>query len=140
MTQSKKVLITPAVLFSFIDRQHPKHTQSEAFFRFFAQESFHLFASNFSIIQTYNDLKKHISYGIAKDFVRTAYLGSIEILYPDEFVTRQALKLVLNNTGADLTLEQALINVLADKNKISQIASFEYTNFYFGIEPFSLPY
>lgn len=140
MTKSKKVLITTEVLFAFVDRQHPKHGEVDAYFRVFAQEQYRVFVSSFTIILTYNHLKKHISYSIAKDFLRTIYTGNIEIIYPDENTTKAAMKLVLNSTNIDLPLEQALENVIADKHQISQIASFEFQNFYFGIQPFSLPY
>ncbi|MBI4099930.1 hypothetical protein HY440_02885 [Candidatus Microgenomates bacterium] len=137
---SRKVLVTPTVLFAFTDRNHPRHSEASAFFRYFAQEKFHVFVTSFSIAKTYDQIKKHTSFSIAKDFLRIIYTGNIEIVYPDEVVTKAALKLLLTNTGVDLGLEHALINVIADRKQISQIAAFEYNNFYFGIQQFSLPY
>lgn len=140
MTQSKKILLTSSVLFSFIDRLAPKHSQAEAFMRYFAQEQYHVLVASVTIVETYKLLKENISYSLAKDFLRTIFLGSIEVIYPDEILTKTAIRLVLSNSGQDLDFDQALINVMADKNQIHAIASFEYSNFYFGIQPFSLPY
>lgn len=137
---SRKVLVTPSVLFAFIDRNHPRHQEADAFFRFFAQEKFHVFIASFSIVKTYDQIKKHMSFSIAKDFLRIAYTGNLEIVYPDELVTKAALRLILSNTAADLGIEHAIINVIADRKQVSQIATFEYQNFYFGIQAFTLPY
>lgn len=137
---SRKVLVTPAVFFAFIDRNHPRHAEASAFFRYFAQEKFHVFIASFSITKTYDQIKKHMSFSIAKDFLRIIYTGNIEVVYPDEALTKAAIRLLLSNTGPDQGVEQALLNVIADRRQISQIASFEYNTFYFGIQPFSLPY
>lgn len=137
---SHKVLVTPSVLFAYIDRNHPRHTEASAFFRYFAQEKFHVYVTSFSIVKTYDQIKKHMSFSIAKDFLRIIYTGNIEVVYPDEALTKAAIKLLLGNTGQDQGVEQILINVIADRKQIPQIASFEYNNFYFGIQPFSLPY
>lgn len=137
---SRKVLVTPSVFFAFIDRNHPRHSEASAFFRYLAQEKCHLFVAVFSITKTYDQIKKHMSFSIAKDFLRTIYTGNIEVIYPDEALTKAALKLLLTNTGQDQGLEHALINVIADRKQIPQIATFEYPTFYFGIQPFSLPY
>ena len=137
---SRKVLVTPSVFFAFIDRNHPRHQEADAFFRYFAQEKFHVSVASFSIVKTYEQIKKHMSYAIAKDFLRIVYTGNVEITYPDEALTKAALRLVFSNSGQDLGIEHALINVIADRKQISQVASFEYQNFYFGIQSFSLPY
>jgi predicted nucleic acid-binding protein len=81
-----------------------------------------------------------MSYSIAKDFLRAAFTGNIQILYPDEPTTRATLKLLLSDTQYEISYEQALINVMADRQQISQICSFEYSRFYFGINLFTLPY
>ncbi len=137
---SHKVLVTPSVLFAYIDRNHPRHTEASAFFRYFAQEKLHVYVASFSIVKTYDQIKKHMSFSIAKDFLRIIYTGNIEAVYPDEALTKAALRLLLSNTGQDQGIEQVLLNVIADRKQIPQIASFEYNNFYFGIQPFSLPY
>lgn len=137
---SKKVFITPSVFFAFVDRNSPKHNQADAFFRYFAQENFHLYTTTFSIIRTYDQIKKHISYSLAKDFLRVIFVGNIEIVYPDEAITKAAIKFVLGSTSFDLNMEQALTNVVADRMQIPQICSFEYSQFYFGINLFTLPY
>ncbi len=140
MTTSKKVLLTPSVMFAFVDRNHPKHNQASAYFRYFAQQQFQLFTSLSSAVRTYNDIRKHMSYSIAKDFIRGLFTGNIQILYPDEAATRATLKLLLSDTRYENNFEQALINVLADRHQIPQICSFEYSRFYFGINLFTLPF
>lgn len=138
--RSKKVFLTPAVFFAFIDRNHPKNQQSRAFFRYFAQEKYHLTTASFSVLKTYYQLRKHMSYSLAKDFLRTLFLGNIEIVYPDESMMKTALRLILQNTGFDLNFDQALTNIIADRKQIPQICSFEYSSFYYGLQLFALPY
>lgn len=138
--KSKNIFITSAVFFAFVDRNHPKHQQSSAYFRYFAKEKYHLTTASFSISKTYYQLRKHMSYPIAKDFLRALFLGNIEITYPDESMTKAALKLIFQNTGYDLTIDQALTNIIAYRAQIHQICSFEYSSFYFGISLFSLPF
>jgi predicted nucleic acid-binding protein len=140
MAVTKKVFLTPSVFFAFVDRNHPKHSQADAYFRFFTREQYQLFTTISSVIRTYNDIRKHMSYSIAKDFLRAAFTGNIQILYPDEPTTRATLKLLLSDTQYEISYEQALINVMADRQQISQICSFEYSRFYFGINLFTLPY
>jgi len=140
MTTSKKVLLTPLVLFAFVDRNHPRHTQASAYMRYFAQQQFRVFVSITSVVRTYNDLRKHMSYSIAKDFLRAMFTGNIQILYSDEASSRATLKLLLSDVRYENNFEQALINVLADRNQIPQICSFEYSRFYFGINLFTLPF
>lgn len=140
MTTSKKVLITPQVMFAFVDRNHPKHSQASAFFRYFAQQQFQVFVSISSVVRTYNDIRKHMSYSIAKDFLRAMFTGNIQILYHDEALSRATLKLLLSDTRYENNFDQALINVLADHHQIPQICSFEYSRFYFGINLFTLPF
>jgi predicted nucleic acid-binding protein len=140
MAASKKVFLTPSVLFALLDRNHPKHSQADAYFRFFAKEQYQLFVTISSVVRTYNDIRKHMSYSIAKDFLRAMFVGNIQIVYPDEPTTRATLKLLLSDTQYEISFEQALTNVSADRRQISQICSFEFSRFYFGINLFTLPY
>jgi len=140
MTSSKKILLTANVLFAFVDRNHPKHRQAAAFMRYFAQEKFQVFVPLTEINSTYSQLKKHVSYGIAKDLLRTVFVGDLEILYTDEAAAKTALKLALTPGQGDISFNQVLLNVLADKNQISQICSLEFLKTYFGISIFNLPF
>jgi len=140
MTSSKKVLVTSSVLFAFVDRNHPKHRQASAFLRYFAQDKFQVFVPLSEINLTYSQLKKHVSYGIAKDFLRTVFVGDLEILYSDEATAKTALKLALTPGQGDVSFSQVLINVLADKNQIPQICTLDFLKTYFGISIFNLPY
>jgi len=140
MARSKKVYITQSAFFALIDRNHPKHPQAEAYFRYFAQEGFHLYTAIFTLNNVYEQLKKHISYSIAKEFIRSVYVGNIEVIYPDNPTTRTALKLILGGQGPDLELEQALINVISDRKQIPYICTLDQGQYFFGVQPFSLPY
>lgn len=140
MTSSKKVLLTSSVLFAFIDRNHPKHRQADAFLRYFAQNQFQVFVPLSEIITTFSQLKKHVSFGIAKDFLRTTYVGDLDILYPDEATAKTALKLALTPGQGDTSFSQVLLNVLADKHQISQICTLDFLKTYFGISIFNLPF
>lgn len=140
MTSSKKILVTASVLFAFIDRNHPKHRQAAAYLRYFAQNQFQVFVPLSEIITTFSQLKKHVSFGIAKDFLRTTFVGDLEILYPDEAAAKTALKLALTPGQGDTSFSQVLINVLADKHQIPQICTLDFLKTYFGISIFNLPF
>ncbi len=139
ITTSKKAFVTTSVFFAFIDRSHPNHSQAAAFLRFFAQEKFHLYTSNLCVIETYNQIRKNMSYSIAKEFFKAIFLGNIEIIRPDESEEKAALRLLFTEQNFDLSFDQALINVLADRRSISTVCSFKYTRFFFGITAFALP-
>jgi len=138
--RSKKVYITGSVFFAFVDRNHPKHPVAEAYFRYFAQEGWHLYTAGFTLTKTYGQLQKFISHSIAKEFLRSIYLGNIEIVYPDEPATKAAAKLILGSQSPELDLEQALINVISDRHQILFVCSLDYSQYFFGIQQFSLPY
>lgn len=138
--KSKKVFITNSVFFGFLDRNHPKHFEAEAYFRYFSQESYRIYTANFVLIKTYAHLRKHISFSLAREFLRASFTGNIEIVYPDEAITKAAVKLILGSQSPDLDLEQAIINVIADRNQIPYICSFDYSQYFFGLQPFVLPY
>ena len=138
MAISKKVFITESVFFAFIDRAHPKHSQATAFFRYFAQEQYHLYTSHFNLEKAYSQITEKISISLAKDFLRSISLGSINILYPDESDMKTTIK-TLVNYPTELTFSEALTAVLADKKSISQICTFEYLHPLFGLTVFYLP-
>lgn len=127
-------------MFAFIDRNHPKHQQASAYLRYFAQENFQVYTTLSSIIRTQKDLREHMSYSIAKDYLKTMFLGNIEVLYPDEAATKAALKLILSESQRDFSFDQVIINVMAERLQIPQICSFETSKFYFGITLFNLPF
>lgn len=139
-TLSKKVLIDASAFFAFVDRNHPKHSEASAYFRYFANQNYHLYTCSFVVTRTYDEIRRNISYALAKEFLRLIYLGNIEIIYPDDSWSKAAIKLVLGNTGLDFGVEHALVNVIADRRQIPQICSFENSSYYFGIQPFALPY
>jgi predicted nucleic acid-binding protein len=139
MIQSKKVLIASDVLFSFIDRVSAKHEQAAAYFRYFSQEEYQVYLDITSILTVYNTIHDDISTSLAKDFMRTIGLTDINIIFPDESDLKGAIKVLANTQASDLTLQKALISVLADKRKIGQICTFEYLHPLFGISLFYLP-
>lgn len=136
---SKKIFISKSGFYSFIDRAHPKHEHAAAFFRFFGQEQYLLFTDTFTINEAYNEIYNHISPSIAKDFLRTIFLGNINIIYPDESAIKAALKTLINYQSSELTFGQSLMAVLANRRGVSQIFTFDYLHPLFGQNVFYLP-
>jgi len=136
---SKKVYIAPSVFFAFIDRAHPKYQTAGAFFRYFALEQYALYSDAISINQAYDDIYRRISPSLAKDFLRSLSIGSFNILYPDQSDTKAALKTLVNYRTTDLTYSDAIIAVMANRNRITQVCSFEYLHPLFGLSLFYLP-
>ncbi len=139
MSLSKKVFITPSVFSAFIDRGHPKHEQVSAFFRYFAQEEYQLFTDNTTLITTYTQIYTDISPSLAKDFLRTIPFSSINVLYAEENDTKAALKALVTYKSTDLTFPEALIAVLAVKQRISIVCTLNYLHPLFALELFYLP-
>lgn len=136
---SKKVYLAPSAFCAFIDRAHTKHDQAVAFFRFFAQEEYQLFTDSINMVQAYNTIYKDISPSLAKDFLRSVSLGSINTLHPDESDTKAALKTLTLYRSTDLTYPEAVMAVIANRNRIPQICTFSYLHNLFGLSLFYLP-
>ena len=136
---SKKVFIASDLFVSFIDRAHPKHIHAVAFFRYFASERFELYSNMPIVIATYQKVYKDISPSIARDFLRALSLGNINIIFPDEADFKAALKALITYQSTELTFEEALMSVEADKRRIPAICTFEYLHPMFGITTFFLP-
>lgn len=136
---SKKVFLASSSFFAFIDRAHPMHEQSAAFFRYFAQEQYSLFTDLPTIIETYRLIYAGISPSLAKDFLRTMGISSMNMLYPDESDAKAALKALVTYQSTDLTYNNAIMSVLAYRRGITQICTFEYLHPLFGLTAFYLP-
>lgn len=138
-TTSKRVYISPSVFYAFIDRAHIKHEQASAYFRYFAQNNYALFASIVDITEVYSDLCKRMSPSVGKDFLRSLFLSDINILYPEESEVKLALKTQLNYGNEQLKYPEALRATVAQKRGIQSVATFEFLHSLFGIENFFLP-
>lgn len=136
---SKKVFIAPSVFVALIDRNHPKHSQAAAYFRYFAQESFSVFTGYMSILEAYKRLSSDISPSLAREFLRAIVLSSINLLYPTEGDLKAAVKTMAVSTASDVKLDEAQMAVLASRNNIPQIATFDYLHPLFGLSVFNLP-
>lgn len=136
---TKKVYVSPSGFFALINRAHPKYNQASAYFRFFAQENYTLFTDTLTLSETYEQIYKEISPSLAKDFLRTAFLGEINIIYPEESDIKAALKTLVSYQSTDLTFNQALRAVLANRRGVSQIFTFDYLHPLFGQTMFYLP-
>ncbi len=137
--QSKKVFIDSSVFYAFINRAHPQHSQAAAFFRYFAQENFQVFTSYSTIETTYSLIYQKISPSLAKDFLRGISLSSINVLYPTESDLKASLKALVNFRTTELTLKDSETAVLANRNSISHVCTFEYLHPLFGLTAFYLP-
>lgn len=136
---SKKVFIASDLFVSFIDRAHPKHIHAVAFFRYFASERFELYSNMPIVIASYQKIYQDISPSIARDFLRALSLGNINIIFPEESDFKAALKTLITYQSTELTFEEALMSVEADKRRIPAICTFEYLHPLFGISTFFLP-
>jgi predicted nucleic acid-binding protein len=137
--QSKKVFVASDILFIFIDRAHPKHIQSAAFFRYFAQQRYQLFTSVVSVNQVYQQIYDKISPSLAKDFIKALALSSINVIYPEEADFKTTTKTLSTYNSNELNFEEALMTVLCHKKNIPQICTFNYFHRIFGLTPFYLP-
>ena len=137
--QSKKVYIAPDGFVSFIDRAHPKHAQAAAYFRYFAQEKYQLYATVLTINETYTTMYNTISPSLARDFLRAISLSSVNIVYPENAELKQAIRIVESSNSVDLTFAKAMMAVVCNKKSIPQIATFEYLHALFGLQVFYLP-
>src|SRR3989344_1059507 len=135
---SKRVYIAPNVFVAFIDRASPKHTHAAAFFRYFALEEYVLFTDTVSMVAAYNQIYERISPTLAKDFLRALDLGSINMLYPDESDIKAALKTLITYRSTDLALPEALMAVMANRNRIQSICTFEFLHSLYGLQAFFL--
>jgi predicted nucleic acid-binding protein len=136
---SKKVFIAPSIMVAFVDRAHPKHEQASAFFRYFAQEEYLLFTDTPSMMASYEQIYREISPSLAKDFLRTLALSNINVIHHDESDMKAALKALVNYQSTELTFQEALMAVLANRRGISQICTFSYLHPLFGQSLFYLP-
>jgi predicted nucleic acid-binding protein len=138
-TNSKKVFVESDIFYAFVNRAHPRHPEASAYFRYFAQEKYQVFTSYPVIEETYKQIYKNISPSLAKDFLRGISLSSINIFYPTESDFKATLKALINFRNTELTLGQAQTAVLANRNSIPQICTFEYLHPLFGQSAFFLP-
>lgn len=136
---SKKVYVATDAILAFIDRADPKHAQSAAFFRYFAQEQYQVFTGYLNIEEAYQKIYEQISPSLAKDFLRGLSLSNINILYATESDMRSALKTLINYRNTDLSLKDAQMAVLAQRSDMFQICTFGYLHPLFGITAFYLP-
>ncbi len=138
-TLSKKVLLAPDSIISFIDRAHDKHDQAAAFFRFFAQNQYQLYMDTLTLNRVYEYLFKNISPSLAKDFIRTISLSEINMLYTDENDFKAALKTLLIYPNTDLSFPLAMLATLANRRNIPQVCTFVYFPNLFALQTFFLP-
>lgn len=138
-TTSKKVYISPSVCYAFIDRLDPRHKQSTAYFRYFAQNNYQLFMDVIDISETYGKICKRMSPSVGKDFLRVLFLSDINIIYPEESEIKTALKTLMNYGNEELRYSEALRSSIASRRNISSVATFEFLHPLFGLETFFLP-
>lgn len=136
---SKKVFLAPSIFIALIDRSNQKHPQAAAYFRYFVQEKFYLYTSYLSIAEAYRTIYSQISPSLAREFLRTIVLGSINVIYPSEGDLKATVKAIVTSQSSELKFSDAQMAVIAYRNNIPQIATFEYLHPLFGLNTFSLP-
>lgn len=137
--QSRKIFLAPDIFVAFVDRAHPKHLHASAFFRYFSQEQHFLYTNPSSIMEAYKEIQTKISPFVAKDFLKALSLGSINILYPEESDIKLMYKTILGSNSPELSMEEALLAVMANRRAIPYICTFSYLHPLFGLTAFYLP-
>ncbi|MGH7246078.1 MAG: hypothetical protein ACREGI_04035 [Candidatus Levyibacteriota bacterium] len=137
--KSKKVFLAPDALVAFINRADAKHLHASAFFRYFAQEQYFLYASVTAVGDAYREIAINISPVLAKEFIKAISLSSINILTPEESDVKLTYKTLLGSAGSDLTFQEALMAVMADRREIPYICTVGYLHSLFGLTTFYLP-
>ncbi|MGE5042121.1 MAG: hypothetical protein ACM3IJ_04430 [Candidatus Levyibacteriota bacterium] len=136
---SKKVYLTPNLIFAFIDRGSAKHEMASAYFRFFAEKQYALFIDAINVMEAYDMVYKKMSPSMGRDFLRVLFLSDINIIYPEESDIKVALKALTGYKTAELSFSEAVMSTLANKRNISTIATFEFLHPLFGLQVFYLP-
>lgn len=136
---SKKVYLSPSVMFAFVDRGNTKHEQAAAYFRFFSSNEYQLYVDVVDIAETYEMICKRMSPSVGKDFLRTIFLSDMNIIYPEEHEIKAALKTLITYRNDDLLYPEALRAILSNKRNISNVATFEFLHPLFGLQMFFLP-
>ncbi len=135
----KKIFLSQNAFLAFIDRAHPKHAQATAYFRYFAQQKYQLYTGYLNILEAYTGMFKNISPTLARDFMRAVALGNVNVLFPTESDMKAAIKTLIRAQSNELKFSDAQMEVLAYRNGISQILTFDYLPPLFGLTAFSLP-
>lgn len=136
---SKKVYIAPDGFAAFIDRVHKKHVQATAFFRYFAQEQYQLYANPVTIQETYMTIYNTISPSLARDYLRALDLSNINLIYPENADIKAAIKIIETSNSVELTFAKALMAVMCNKKSIPQIMTYEFLHALYGLQLFYLP-
>lgn len=137
--QSKKVFIESDVFYAFVNRAHSRYPQAGAYFRYFAEARFQIFTSYSVTEEAYREIYDKISPSLARDFARGISLSAVNILYPTQSDLKAAIKTLVNYQSTELTLRESQTAVLANRNYISQICTFNYLHPLYGITAFNLP-
>ncbi|HSX08581.1 MAG TPA: hypothetical protein VLF93_00325 [Candidatus Saccharimonadales bacterium] len=136
---SKKVYIAADGFAAFIDRAHKKHVQATAFFRYFAQEQYQLYASDITINEAYMTIYNTISPSLARDFLRAMALSNINIISPENADIKSAIRIIETGNSVELTFSKALMAVICNKKSIPQIMTHEFLHALYGLQLFYLP-
>lgn len=136
---SKKVFISGSVFVALVDRNHPNHQQAAAYFRFFSQQQYFIFTGYINVFEAYRKIASDISPSLAREFLRAILLSSVNLIYPSEGDMKAAVKAMVTAQTSDLTFADAQMSVLAYRNNIPQLATFDYIHPLFGLSVFNLP-
>jgi predicted nucleic acid-binding protein len=139
MKPKKKVFVAKSAFLAFIDRANPKHAQAVAYFNYLAGEKYQLYTGYNTILEAYKTVSEDISPSLARDFLRAITLGAINVIFPTEADLKAAIKALTSSNSRDLTLNDAQMEVLAYRNNIQEIFTFNYLPSLFGLTAFILP-
>ncbi len=139
MKKKNKVFVAKSAFLAFIDRADPKNTQAVAYFNYLASQKYELYTSYNTVLEAYKEIHEDISPSLSRDFLKAIVIGGINIIYPSEADLKTALKALNSSKSAELTLADVQMEVIAYRNNITRIFTFNYLPSLFGLVPFTLP-
>jgi predicted nucleic acid-binding protein len=123
---SKKIFIDASVLYSFVDRADPNHTQAVNAMQQFSFSNMHLYTSVQAIQDAYLAISRQLGNALGGEFLKAILESNMEILYPQKSDLISAYKLIRLNANKQINLKEAMTAALMQKRGIYQIITFTY--------------
>jgi predicted nucleic acid-binding protein len=126
MAVSRKIFIDASVLYSFVDRSDPNHTQAVKAMEQFSVAGVHLYTSIQAIQDAYTAVSRQLGTTLGYDFLQATSESNIEILYPQKSDFLSAVRLIKLNMNKQISFKEALTATVMQKKGIVQIVTFTY--------------
>ncbi len=123
---SKKIFIDGSVLYAFIDRADPNHTQAAKTLDQMSLQDMHLYTSVQAVQEAYTAISRQLGSNLSIDFLQATVESTMEILYPQKADLLAAARLLKLNRSREVNLKEALTAVMMQRKGISFIFTFTY--------------